>query len=73
MMRVLHLVLAPRLSGAEVLAKDLAIDQSAEGMAVCVASLLPVHAEFLPLQDELQKQGANYGICFSGSGGFART
>jgi glycosyltransferase involved in cell wall biosynthesis len=57
MMRVLHLVLAPRLSGAEVLAKDLAIDQSAEGMAVCVASLLPVHAEFLPLQDELQKQG----------------
>ncbi|CAE6802900.1 D-inositol-3-phosphate glycosyltransferase [Paraburkholderia aspalathi] len=56
-MRVLHLVLAPRLSGAEVLAKDLAIDQSAEGMAVCVASLLPVHAEFLPLQDELQRHG----------------
>ena len=57
MMRVLHLVLAPRLSGAEVLAKDLAIDQSAEGMAVCVASLLPAHAEFLPLQDELQQHG----------------
>jgi glycosyltransferase involved in cell wall biosynthesis len=57
MMRVLHLVLAPRLSGAEVLAKDLAIDQSAEGMAVCVASLLPAHAEFVPLQDDLQQQG----------------
>lgn len=57
MMRVLHLLLAPRLSGAEVLAKDLAIDQSAEGMAVCVASLLPVHAEFVPLQDDLQKLG----------------
>ncbi|NPT46105.1 glycosyltransferase [Paraburkholderia sp. 1N] len=56
-MRVLHLLLAPRLSGAEVLAKDLAIDQSAEGMAVCVASLLPVHAEFVPLQDDLQKLG----------------
>ncbi|CAE6844463.1 glycosyltransferase family 4 protein [Paraburkholderia domus] len=56
-MRVLHLVLAPRLSGAEVLAKDLAIDQGAEGMAVCVASLLPAHAEFLPLQDELQRHG----------------
>ncbi|CAE6695587.1 glycosyltransferase family 4 protein [Paraburkholderia haematera] len=56
-MRVLHLVLAPRLSGAEVLAKDLAIDQSLEGMAVCVASLLPAQVEFLPLQDELQKHG----------------
>jgi L-malate glycosyltransferase len=56
-MRVLHLVLAPRLSGAEVLAKDLAIDQSAEGMAVCMASLLPAHAEFVPLLDELQQHG----------------
>lgn len=56
-MRVLHLILAPRLSGAEVLAKDLAIDQSAEGMAVCVASLLPAHVEFLPLQDDLQQHG----------------
>ncbi|RKF43487.1 glycosyltransferase [Paraburkholderia fungorum] len=56
-MRVLHLVLAPRLSGAEVLAKDLAIDQRAEGMAVCMASLLPAHVEFLPLQAELQEHG----------------
>ena len=56
-MRVFHLVLAPRLSGAEVLAKDLAIDQSAEGMAVCVASLLPAHADFTTLQDELQQHG----------------
>lgn len=56
-MRVLHLVLAPRLSGAEVLAKDLAIDQRGDGMAVCVASLLPSHAEFMPLQDELQDHG----------------
>ncbi|HZZ10010.1 MAG TPA: glycosyltransferase [Paraburkholderia sp.] len=56
-MRVFHLVLAPRLSGAEVLAKDLAIDQSAEGMAVCMASLMPTHAEFVPLQEELQQHG----------------
>ncbi|WP_429300067.1 glycosyltransferase [Paraburkholderia sp. GAS199] len=56
-MRVFHLVLAPRLSGAEVLAKDLAIDQRADGMAVCIASLMPVHDEFVPLQDELQQHG----------------
>jgi glycosyltransferase involved in cell wall biosynthesis len=57
MMRVFHLVLAPRLSGAEVLAKDLALDQRAEGMPVCVASLLPAHADFMPLQQELQSHG----------------
>ncbi|AFT84656.1 group 1 glucosyll transferase [Paraburkholderia phenoliruptrix BR3459a] len=57
MMRVFHLVLAPRLSGAEVLAKDLALDQCAEGMAVCVASLLPAHADFAALADELQAHG----------------
>jgi glycosyltransferase involved in cell wall biosynthesis len=57
MMRVFHLVLAPRLSGAEVLAKDLAIDQCAEGMAVGVASLLPAHADFKALQDDLQSHG----------------
>ncbi|AXE91448.1 glycosyltransferase family 4 protein [Paraburkholderia sp. DD10] len=56
-MRVFHLVLAPRLSGAEVLAKDLAIDQCADGMAVCVASLMPVHADFVPLQNELEGHG----------------
>ncbi|MFM0737798.1 glycosyltransferase [Paraburkholderia xenovorans] len=56
-MRVFHLVLAPRLSGAEVLAKDLAIDQCADGMAVCMASLMPVHDEFMPLQQELQQHG----------------
>lgn len=56
-MRVFHLVLAPRLSGAEVLAKDLALDQCAEGMAVCVASLLPAHADFVELADQLQRRG----------------
>lgn len=56
-MRVFHLVLAPRLSGAEVLAKDLALDQVADGMAVCMASLMPSHIEFVPLQDELQQHG----------------
>ncbi|WGS50582.1 glycosyltransferase family 4 protein [Paraburkholderia sp. D15] len=58
-MRVLHLVLAPRLSGAEVLAKDLALDQAAEGMAVCVASLLPAHADFGSLRDELREHAVH--------------
>ncbi|MDR6468818.1 glycosyltransferase involved in cell wall biosynthesis [Paraburkholderia graminis] len=57
MMRVFHLVLAPRLSGAEVLAKDLALDQCSEGMAVCMASLLPAHADFASLADELHAHG----------------
>ena len=40
-MRILHLVLAPRLSGAEVLAKDLAIHQQRSGETVGIASLMP--------------------------------
>ena len=56
-MRVFHLVLAPRLSGAEVLAKDLALDQCAEGMVVGLASLLPAHADFMSLQADLQSHG----------------
>ena len=56
-MRVFHLVLAPRLSGAEVLAKDLALDQCAGGMAVCVGSLLPAHEDFTSLASELQAHG----------------
>lgn len=52
-MRILHLVLAPRLSGAEVLAKDLAIHQRMHGDAVAIASLLPQHDDFGALRAEL--------------------
>ncbi|GLU30532.1 glycosyltransferase family 4 protein [Trinickia caryophylli] len=52
-MRILHLVLAPRLSGAEVLAKELAVHQRGEGHDVCVASLLPQHDDFAHLRGEL--------------------
>lgn len=52
-MRILHLVLAPRLSGAEVLAKDLAIHQRMHGDAVAIASLLPQHDDFGALRVEL--------------------
>lgn len=54
-MRILHLVLAPRLSGAEVLAKDLAIHQRREGNPVCVTSLAPEHGDFVALRAELQQ------------------
>ena len=47
------LVLAPRLSGAEVLAKDLAIDQRRQGHPVCVTSLAPEHSDFKSLCAEL--------------------
>jgi glycosyltransferase involved in cell wall biosynthesis len=53
-MRILHLVLAPRLSGAEVLAKDLAIHQQTHGDTVGVTSLLPQHDDFTALRGELE-------------------
>jgi glycosyltransferase involved in cell wall biosynthesis len=53
-MRILHLVLAPRLSGAEVLAKDLAIHQQRSGETVCVSSLMPQHDDFALLRAELE-------------------
>jgi glycosyltransferase involved in cell wall biosynthesis len=54
-MRILHLVLAPRLSGAEVLAKDLAIHQRRHGDAVALTSLLPQHDDFGALRRELDQ------------------
>jgi L-malate glycosyltransferase len=56
-MRIVHLVLAPRLSGAEVLAKDLAIHQQKGGETVAVASLVPAHDDFTALQAELVDNG----------------
>ena len=56
-MRILHLVLAPRLSGAEVLAKDLAIYQQRGGETVGVTALTPPHDDFVALQTELVANG----------------
>lgn len=58
-MRILHLVLAPRLSGAEVLARDIAITQQEEGDIVGVASLLPAHADFAALRADLDRAGVS--------------
>jgi glycosyltransferase involved in cell wall biosynthesis len=57
MMRILHLVLAPRLSGAEVLVKDLAIHQQRGGETVSVAALTPPHNDFIALHHELLANG----------------
>lgn len=52
-MRILHLVLAPRLSGAEVLATELALHQRREDHEVSLTSLLPAHDDFTQLHSNL--------------------
>ena len=52
-MRILQLILAPRLSGAEMLVKGIAIDHQESGHSVCIASLLPAHGDFAPAAGEL--------------------
>lgn len=56
-MRILHLVLAPRLSGAEVLVKDLAAYQRRQGHPVSVASLLPEEDDFTAMRAALDESG----------------
>jgi glycosyltransferase involved in cell wall biosynthesis len=56
-MRILHLVLAPRLSGAEVLAKDLAIHQQQNGEVVGMTALMPQHDDFTVLRAALGAGG----------------
>jgi len=56
-MRILHLVLEPRLSGAEVLAKDLAIHQQRDGSVVGVTALMPERPDFAPFTRELTSHG----------------
>lgn len=56
-MRILHLVLAPRLSGAEVLAKDLAIYQQKSGETVGMTALRPQHDDFTQLRAQLDASG----------------
>lgn len=56
-MRILHLVLEPRLSGAEVLTKDLAIHQRRDGSAVGVTALMPERPDFARFTQELLGDG----------------
>jgi glycosyltransferase involved in cell wall biosynthesis len=56
-MRILQVVLAPRLSGAEVLAKGVAIGHQQGGHSVCMASLMPEQNDFEHISAELRAQG----------------
>ncbi|MDR5757801.1 glycosyltransferase family 4 protein [Caballeronia sp. LZ035] len=53
-MRILQVILAPRLSGAEVIAKGVAIGHQQGGHSVCIASLMPEHDDFAHISAELQ-------------------
>lgn len=53
-MRILQVILAPRLSGAEVLAKGVAIGHQRGGHSVCIASLMPEHDDFAHISAELR-------------------
>jgi len=55
--RILQLVHAPRLSGAEVLVKGLAIYHQRGGHEVCMTSLLPQQDDFADIRAELQAAG----------------
>ncbi|WOD18539.1 glycosyltransferase family 4 protein [Paraburkholderia kirstenboschensis] len=56
-MRILQLVHAPRLSGAEVLVKGVAIHHQRAGHEVCMTSLLPQHDDFIAIRAELEAAG----------------
>ena len=56
-MRILQVILAPRLSGAEVLAKGVAIGHQRGGHSVCIASLMPEHSDFEHISAELRSHG----------------
>ena len=60
-MRILQVILAPRLSGAEVLAKGVAIGHQRGGNDVCITSLMPEHDDFQHISAELR---ANNVECF---------
>lgn len=52
-MRIFQLILAPRLSGAEMIVKGIAIDHQQSGHSVCIASLLPAQGDFALAASEL--------------------
>lgn len=56
-MKVLHLILKPRFSGAEILVRDLAVTHSSQGLAVGIAALQPPDDDFIPIIESLSSLG----------------
>lgn len=58
-MRVMHLVLTPRFSGAEILVRDLCIAQKQMGNDVTFSAINPSEESFIPQIERLQRAGIN--------------
>ncbi|SDR82322.1 glycosyltransferase [Pseudomonas oryzae] len=58
-MRVMHLVLTPRFSGAEILVRDLCIAQKNMGHDVAFSAINPSEESFLPQLERLQHAGVH--------------
>lgn len=58
-MRVMHLVLTPRFSGAEILVRDLCIAQKEMGHDVAFSAINPSEKSFLSQIERLQRKGIN--------------
>lgn len=56
-MRVMHLVLTPRFSGAEILVRDLCLTQKEMGHEVSFSAINPSEESFLPQLQRLQRAG----------------
>ncbi len=56
-MRLIHLVLTPRFSGAEILVRDLCIAQKKMGHDVAFSAINPAEDNFLPQLERLQREG----------------
>lgn len=61
-MRVMHLVLTPRFSGAEILVRDLCIAQKEMGHDVAFSAINPSEESFLSQIERLQSEGIDIQI-----------
>jgi len=61
-MKICHIIYIPRLSGAEILVRDLAIYHGTEGNQIIVLSLEPSEDSFSPISQAMQ--ASNVGLVF---------
>lgn len=63
-MRVMHLVLTPRFSGAEILVRDLCMAQKQMGHEITFSAINPSEESFLPQLEVLKREGINVQVPF---------